>query len=180
MLPGSSIGSVYEDCATHHADILSSASALATSAASVLLPSGGVFNALSHERTELLELDPSLFSSLPKSAQTLPSGKSLYLHHLPALGVTSLSPLSPAADDIAHIKETKDGFVMENGVLRALIARDGVLRSLVHKASGRECIAEGGAANQFVIFDDVPFYWYATSLAYDPFATQMLFSFIRS
>lgn len=51
-------------------------------------------------------------------------------------------------------------FVMENDQLRVKVEA-GVVTSLIDRESGREVIAKGGKANQFVIFDDKPLYWQA-------------------
>lgn len=185
MLPGSSIGAVYVDCAAHHADILKSATALARAAAASLAPHGAVFNSLAFARQQILELDSAAaFPGLTAAQQTSHTGKALYLQSLPSLGFCAVAPIEPTTK--AEVRETKEvclsfhavlvlccavlteamaqGFVLQNEALSALITHDGLLRSLVHRQSGRESIAEGGAANQFVLFDDVPFYWSVTRI----------------
>uniref|UniRef100_F7A8H5 Mannosidase alpha class 2C member 1 n=1 Tax=Ornithorhynchus anatinus TaxID=9258 RepID=F7A8H5_ORNAN len=53
-----------------------------------------------------------------------------------------------------------DGSVrMENGIICVCLDRTGRVTSLVLEASKRETLPEGGLANQFVLFDDVPLYW---------------------
>ncbi|KAF2997795.1 Glycoside hydrolase, 38 vacuolar alpha mannosidase [Neopestalotiopsis sp. 37M] len=59
------------------------------------------------------------------------------------------------------VKETSKGvFVMENEQLTVTVEA-GTVTSLVDRSNGREVIAKGGKANQFVIFDDKPLYWQA-------------------
>uniref|UniRef100_A0A8K9V7M1 alpha-mannosidase n=1 Tax=Oncorhynchus mykiss TaxID=8022 RepID=A0A8K9V7M1_ONCMY len=53
-----------------------------------------------------------------------------------------------------------DGTVlMENGILRAVVNKDGCLASLYLVETNREAISHGCSGNQFVLFDDVPLYW---------------------
>lgn len=51
-------------------------------------------------------------------------------------------------------------FVLENDQLRVVIEK-GVITSLRDRANDREVIEQGGEANKFVIFDDIPLYWQA-------------------
>lgn len=59
------------------------------------------------------------------------------------------------------INEVASGvFVMQNDQLRVRV-EGGCITSLYDRRAEREVIAEGGKANQFVIFDDKPLYWQA-------------------
>jgi alpha-mannosidase len=49
---------------------------------------------------------------------------------------------------------------MENDQLTVKV-QNGSITSLIDRRNGREIIAKGGKANQFVIFDDKPLYWQA-------------------
>uniref|UniRef100_A0A3B3BIM3 Alpha-mannosidase n=1 Tax=Oryzias melastigma TaxID=30732 RepID=A0A3B3BIM3_ORYME len=49
--------------------------------------------------------------------------------------------------------------LMENGILRTAINKDGTLASLHLISANREVVSDGCCGNQFVIFDDVPLYW---------------------
>uniref|UniRef100_A0A3Q2SY03 alpha-mannosidase n=1 Tax=Fundulus heteroclitus TaxID=8078 RepID=A0A3Q2SY03_FUNHE len=78
-----------------------------------------------------------------------------------------VSSLAPSVG-LAPVKETQpscvclqaDGTVlMENGILQAVVSKDGTLASLCLIGANRETISEGCSGNQFVIFDDVPLYW---------------------
>ncbi|XP_045569898.1 alpha-mannosidase 2C1, partial [Salmo salar] len=48
---------------------------------------------------------------------------------------------------------------MENGILHAVVNKDGGLASLYLVKTNREAISHGCSGNQFVVFDDVPLYW---------------------
>uniref|UniRef100_A0A3P8UMG9 alpha-mannosidase n=1 Tax=Cynoglossus semilaevis TaxID=244447 RepID=A0A3P8UMG9_CYNSE len=49
--------------------------------------------------------------------------------------------------------------VMENGILRTVVNKDGTLASLCLIESNREAISDNVQGNQFVMFHDVPLYW---------------------
>jgi len=71
--------------------------------------------------------------------------------------------------DTVRLSEDGDGgFHLENGRLRAAIGAGGGLRSLLHKATGREAVA--GEANRIVLFDDRPTQYEAWDI--DPFALE--------
>ena len=65
-------------------------------------------------------------------------------------------------------EETADGWLLANGHLRALVGRDGTLRSLVHRAGGREALA--GPGNVLELYDDRPTDFEAWDI--DPFHLQ--------
>ena len=52
--------------------------------------------------------------------------------------------------------------VLRNGVITAVVCTSTgrVLSVIDHRCGDREAIAEGSPGNSFVLFDDVPFYWY--------------------
>lgn len=59
------------------------------------------------------------------------------------------------------LEEPKSGtFVLENDELRVIV-EGGCITSLYDRINEREVIEKGGAANKFVIFDDIPLYWQA-------------------
>src|SRR6185437_1033806 len=74
-----------------------------------------------------------------------------------------------AADDEVALRENKDGsIVLENRALRAVLAADGSVLSLIHRDSGRDALASPG--NRFVLFDDRPTEYEAWDI--DPFALE--------
>ena len=64
-----------------------------------------------------------------------------------------------------RVAQDGDGFVLENARLRAVVGRDGTLRSLVELASGREALAAPG--NVLELYEDRPTDFEAWDL--DPF-----------
>jgi alpha-mannosidase len=137
ILPGSSIALVYEDAARDHAEVRAGADAIAEAALAALAAAGGdraPFNTTGFARAEVAEL----------------AGGGLGWVEAPPYGFGALGE-APGAVSIA---ETGDGFVVQNGVLRAELGRDGRLRSLVELGSGREALAAPGSVLQ--VYDDRP------------------------
>src|SRR5690606_8908390 len=59
----------------------------------------------------------------------------------------------------ATVTAEGDGFVLDNGRVRAAIDGRGLLVSLIDAASGREAIAPGAAGNLLQLFRDIPNKW---------------------
>ncbi|WP_426006183.1 alpha-mannosidase [Paenarthrobacter sp. NyZ202] len=57
------------------------------------------------------------------------------------------------------VTETDGGFVLDNGVIRAVLDGNGLLTSLVDHASGRDAIAPGQAGNLLELYRDTPNEW---------------------
>jgi len=135
ILPGSSIREVYEDAERELEDVAKQALALQQAAMRgivALLPPGGVEDAL-------VVVNPSL-SPQPLRVRLLDKTRI-------AAGVV-VAPLSAAVFDRSKLKAA-DGLSasathLENQHILARIGADGTVLSLVHKASGREALAERG------------------------------------
>jgi alpha-mannosidase len=151
ILPGSSIRQVYERAARQHAELERTALALRQEAIDVLVPDRGEpspVNTLGVERAEVAEHPVSG----PVWVET------------PAYG---LGAVGDAADSVSLVEEG-DHVVLENARIRAVVGRDGTLRSLVERASGRESLARPG--NVLQVFDDRPTNFDAWDI--DPFHLQ--------
>jgi alpha-mannosidase len=73
---------------------------------------------------------------------------------LPAYGAGRRAPL----DDRVTAERRADGsVVLENAQLRAVVAPDGAVASLVHRATGREALAAPG--NRLELYEDDPVEW---------------------
>ena len=72
----------------------------------------------------------------------------------PALAIASAAP----AGDVAP-RADGEGFVLDNGIVRAVIDGRGLLTSLVEVASGREVVPADRAAGLFEVFRDTPTQW---------------------
>jgi alpha-mannosidase len=138
ILPGSSIGLVYEDTARDHAAVLAGAERLVDEATAALAGPGGdpaPLNTLGVARAEVCER---------------PGGELVWVT-APSYGIGAVPPAAPGS---VSLRESHGGVVLDNGVLRAELGRDGRLLSLTHQPSGREAVA--APANRFQLYDDRP------------------------
>src|SRR3954454_10878139 len=138
VLPGSSIGLVYEDAARDHATVLAGAEAVVDDGLTALAAGAGdlaPLNTLGFERAEVAERP----------------GDGLVWVTAPPYGIGELADPAPA---LVSVSEIDDVVVFENDHVRAELGRDGRLRSLGHRASGREGLA--GPANRLQLYDDRP------------------------
>lgn len=153
ILPGSSIGEVYERARRELGELVEAA-AVAARAGLAALSSGteGAWrpvNTLGVPRAGLAE-DPD-------------GG----LHHVVAEPFAAGHVV--ATDDAATLTELPDGSVrLENRQLTAILTAAGGVRSLTHRESGREVLA--GEANRFVLYEDRPTAFEAWDI--DPFALE--------
>jgi alpha-mannosidase len=128
ILPGSSIGLVYEDAERDLAEVVAGASALADDALARL--GGGPFNTTGFPRREVVES---------------PDGELVVVEAAPHARGELVS--------VSH-KLSRDGLALENEHLRAELAEDGTVLSLVEKSSGREALAAPG--NRLELYEDRP------------------------
>ncbi|MEO8812575.1 MAG: glycoside hydrolase family 38 C-terminal domain-containing protein [Caulobacteraceae bacterium] len=71
--------------------------------------------------------------------------------------------------ETASLREADGGgFILENSHLRAVLTASGSVKSLVHLATGRECLS--GTGNRIVLFEDRPIQYEAWDI--DPFALE--------
>ncbi|XP_032438996.1 alpha-mannosidase 2C1 [Xiphophorus hellerii] len=149
VIPGSCIGMVVEDALNYYKDIRNDGGVLLREALEALEPKGsspGVFNSLPWERCEVVQITDG------------PDSSKLALVTAPSVGVAPVKETQPATP--VSVTPQADGRVlMENGILQAVISKDGTLASLCLISANRETISDGSSGNQFVIFDDVPLYW---------------------
>ena len=149
IIPGSSIREVYEDSDKDYAEILASAAKLREQAAAKVLPGGKgknvlALNTLSWPRREVVALN----------------GK-LSFAEAPAYGYAVSEPAKRTAAPVT-VTQGKQGFTLENGLVRAKFDGQGRLTSFLDKREadgGRETIEAGGKGNQYVLFEDRPERW---------------------
>jgi alpha-mannosidase len=148
ILPGSSIGEVYEQAREQLSRLERAAHELAASAAEALVEPGDghvPLNTIGSPRAEVSER---------------PDGELAFVE-APPYGIGSQSSVPARVD----VHEDEEGFVLRNGHLLARLARDGSLRSLELVGTGREALAAPG--NAFELYDDRPLNFDAWDI--DPF-----------
>jgi alpha-mannosidase len=129
ILPGSSIAWVHQDAERNYQAIETALETLIGQAAAAVLGTG--------ERQFLLNAAPH-----------------------PRDGVPALAAAEPATHPEA-VRATADagGYILDNGIIRAVLDADGLLTSLVDYASGREAIARGERGNLLELHRDTPNEW---------------------
>nr|XP_061825435.1 alpha-mannosidase 2C1-like isoform X1 [Nerophis lumbriciformis] len=148
VIPGSCIEMVVDDALRYYEDIRRSGGALLQDSLSAVVAKGdatGVFNSLSWERLEVIQIQDG-------------SSNELALVRVPSIGVNFVEETKPATPVCVTVQE--DGSVlMENGIIRTVVKKDGTMASLHLISANREALSVGCCGNQFVMFDDVPLYW---------------------
>ncbi|MEK0154085.1 alpha-mannosidase [Arthrobacter oryzae] len=129
ILPGSSIAWVHQDAERNYAAVSDALEAIIAGAARAALGEGS--------REFLLNAAPHERSGVPALAAAEP--------------VRSDHPVT--------VTESDGGYVLDNGVIRAVLDSTGLLRSLVDYASGREAIAPGQFGNHLELHRDTPNEW---------------------
>ena len=158
IIPGSSIGEVYQDSNRDYEQVLAEAANLGAAALDALLPTGAstqnvaVFNTLGFARSEIVQLPEGL-----PGLQRDGAGHALGLVTAPALGSAIQTPAGAGESVSASLEG--GGFRLENSRVRALIDQHGCVTSLFDKSAGRECIEPGQSGNRFVLYEDIPNAW---------------------
>jgi len=171
ILPGSSIGLVYEDCARDYARIRElgegvRSRALQTLAMSANVPGRGVlvYNPTSWARDDVAVLEPGEQGPLQavdaagnrRPLQALRNGRYLLdARAVPAYGyaVYTLEPApEPAKASTLAVSEQ----ALENRFFRVQLNERGEIASLYDKERGREVLPAGVVANEWQAFDDRP------------------------
>ncbi|WP_104044662.1 alpha-mannosidase [Arthrobacter sp. ZGTC412] len=129
ILPGSSIAWVHQDAERNYEAIEADLETLIAGAAKAVLGSGN--------RKFLLNAAPHAREGVP----ALAAGE----------------PVAPPVPARAAARDA--GFVLDNGIIRAVLDADGLLTSLRDYASGREAIAPGERGNLLELHRDTPNEW---------------------
>ncbi len=161
ILPGSSIGKVYEDARRDHAWIISEAEAVKRDALSHLVRGNGVtvFNSLSFARSGLVPL-PEAFAegAVTEDGTEIPVQRTenglLGLVSVPACGAVSLKPKTVRPKFPVSARKEGGAIILENEAIRAVISSRGEVTSFIDKQSGREFAA--GPMNRLLMYKDVP------------------------
>ena len=164
ILPGSSIGKVYERARAEHRQIIADAETVRRDATERLTEGEGytVFNSLSFARTCRVILPDAfrngavLGDGTPVPTENTPEGV-LALIPAPACGAASVRPAESEKKTEtggARAYLTADGAVMENDRIAVRFNQRGEIVSLVRKETGREFA--DGAMNRLLAFRDVP------------------------
>ncbi len=160
ILPGSSIGRVYEEAEAAYAKIIAGAGEIASSATRALARKGRgltVFNSLNWPRTALVPLPKGWKAVEDASGKALPTqrvGATTYAEvAVPSCGWTTVTPATralTAAGTAVHARND----LLENDLLRVRFNDRGEITSIFDREANREIAA--GPCNAFRMYKDVP------------------------
>ncbi|KAL7753249.1 Glycoside hydrolase, 38 vacuolar alpha mannosidase [Sorochytrium milnesiophthora] len=168
VLPGSSIGMVYNDSDKLYHQAMSSCHELQAQAMQALTKTRAgdsgdtalVFNALSHARTDII--------AMPIKNVTGTFAQSSANKEDALIIVENIGPLSfmavPLENKLPHHRATAtqgadSTFVLENDFIKATFSASARLVSLTDKGTGREVVPKGAEGNKFMFYEDIPLYW---------------------
>lgn len=158
IIPGSSIHRVYEEAEKLYDEVLLTAGRVASDAAASLISGGSgltVFNSLSWQRKEIIEIPESFSGAADIDGNILPvqtvEGKKYAEVELPSCGWTTVKP-SNAGSVSNHVSAR--GKVLENEFLRIEFNDLGEITSVFDRETSQELVS--GVCNSFRMFKDVP------------------------
>lgn len=177
ILPGSSIGEVYEDADKSYAEVIKSGSEVASGAIELLRQKVNtvgtnlpiiVFNTLSWCRNDVATIKVKLptdnFSIVDNSGKAVPHqiiGKDgdeieviFEARNIPSMGYAVYNIVEKQVEYIHSIKILSQ--FMENDFFRIEFGKDGTIERLYDKCSNREVIANGERGNILQFFEDRP------------------------
>ncbi|WMT88435.1 glycosyl hydrolase-related protein [Pelagibacterium sp. 26DY04] len=166
ILPGSSIGPVYDDSDVDYAWFFDEIESLRTELAAQLSGEGAmVFNVLPRPRSGLLTWsgDRSATATIGEysaASQTLVRADGSYeqavpVRDLPPTGVVPVSLNPGEAGQVSDELSVSTGH-LENAFLKVLFDTRGRITSILDKRSGREVVKPGQLANRLQAFRDMP------------------------
>ncbi|PFX33378.1 Alpha-mannosidase 2C1 [Stylophora pistillata] len=177
ILPGSCIKEAADDALTSYKEILKSTARIFNDSCSKVisqLNSGKdkcvtkpvLVNTLSWPRSEVVTIPKELWERLSAKEQSSlktqisQEGENLLLVSVSSTSISNAVETTTVFHPVSvSFDKTQGSFTLENALIRVELVRGGLVRSLVHKASGREAISPGYSGNQFILFDDVPLFW---------------------
>ncbi|MFE6037015.1 alpha-mannosidase [Streptomyces sp. NPDC056452] len=164
ILPGSSIAWVHREARDTYEEVRAELADAVAEAVTALGPPEGLvaLNASPYDRSHVLELDADASGVLPSGAhvQELGDGRTAVAAQTPALGAGLLDG-SVVPDHAATATGTADdgGIVLDNGLLRVTVDRDGLIASVRDLVAGRDVLAPGHRANLLQLHPDHPNHW---------------------
>ena len=171
ILPGSSIGQVYDEALADHQEVQETACAVVDRALGALLSRKKrtrnnalfVLNTVSWPRNDVVSA-PAPFAGIKSlvdaAGRVYPvqaDGRSSLIFEpavIPPMGYAVLQCSRNVAEPGASFTVTNGK--IETPLYRIRLDRDGAIRSLYDKVNKREVVAEGGAANDLQLFQDGP------------------------
>lgn len=174
ILPGTCIKEVYEECDREYGEIREIGENIVNSNVNrILMPSEEeltVFNTLSWDRTQIVEVAAPGWKGLRKGDGTYPSQLlkqdgtiAFKAEMVPAMGyqVYYKADLLPEKEPYqkAEYWEIENGYRIHTPWLQVIVGRDGELYSVFDTKKKRELIKKGRSANRLKLLEDIPVEW---------------------
>ena len=173
IIPGSSIGPVYEESQQQHVELTKNVTQLRDEALEALADKldGDVLlvNATSFTQAGLVFVPGDSFQRFTRAGEAVPvqvtdSGLWVDAGEIPAYSIVALSS-APVLGEAQESKveslrsEVPDSMLLENNYLRVEFNEDGDIIRIFDKQARREVLAPDSIANQFQAFEDRPKDW---------------------
>ncbi|MEV1007258.1 glycoside hydrolase family 38 C-terminal domain-containing protein [Streptomyces sp. NPDC049881] len=168
ILPGTSIAWVHREAERAYEEIHAELEELIGTALDAFTTDGdgdevSVFNAGPYRRCGVSAITQD--GTAPAELEPLSDGRAVVVADVPAGGS---APLGAWGEDVAGPVRAEaldeGGFVLDNGLVRVQLDSQGLVRSLLDHAAGREAVAPGGAGNLLQLHGDRPVRWSAWNL----------------
>ncbi|WP_238883883.1 alpha-mannosidase [Clostridium sp. YIM B02551] len=175
IIPGTSIKEVYDESWRQYESVLENGKDLLNNALKAISSKINlkekalvVFNQLSFERNEYIELPKELKGKTlvygdgaEVLVQNISDSKDIaYVTNIPAKGykVLYINDVAEKAqiENVVKVEKINGGFIIENKFLKVSIDLRGELTSVYDKRADREVIKEGAKGNSLVIYEDKP------------------------
>ncbi|WP_326606358.1 alpha-mannosidase [Streptomyces sp. NBC_01800] len=163
ILPGSSIAWVHREARDTYEQVRAELADLVADAVTELGAADGLvaLNSSPYERSQVIELDAEASAVLPSGAQVQPldEWRTAVFARSPGLGAGLLDGSAVPEREAVASRTADDGFVLDNGLLRVTVDRDGLIAAVRDLDAHREVIAPGHRANLLQLHPDHPNHW---------------------
>ncbi|MFD4227634.1 alpha-mannosidase [Streptomyces sp. NPDC058545] len=163
ILPGSSIAWVHREARDTYEQVRAELADLVAEAVTELGAADGLvaLNSSPYERSQVIELDAEASAVLPSGAQVQPldEWRTAVFTRSPGLGAGLLDGSAVPEREAVTSRTADDGFVLDNGLLRVTVDRDGLIAAVRDLDAHREVIAPGHRANLLQLHPDHPNHW---------------------
>lgn len=163
ILPGSSIAWVHREARDTYEEVRAELADLVAEAVTELGAADGLvaLNSSPYDRGQVIELDAEASAVLPSGAQSQPldEGRTAVFARSPGLGAGLLDGSAVPEREAVTSRTADGGFVLDNGLLRVTVDRDGLIAAVRDLDAHREVIAPGHRANLLQLHPDHPNHW---------------------
>ncbi|MGW6896490.1 alpha-mannosidase [Streptomyces sp. NPDC054919] len=163
ILPGSSIAWVHREARDTYEEVRAELADLVAEAVTELGAADGLvaLNSSPYDRSQVIELDAEASAVLPSGAQAQPldEGRTAVFVRSPGLGAGLLDGSAVPEREAVTSHTADGGFVLDNGLLRVTVDRDGLIAAVRDLDAHREVIAPGHRANLLQLHPDHPNHW---------------------